>query len=49
MQYIFIRKYSVFIGLPALKVTGHDVMTRNFIGKEFYRLETKETDLQFLV
>ena len=25
MQYIFIRKYTIFIGLSALKVTGYDI------------------------
>jgi hypothetical protein len=25
MQYIFIRKYSIFTGLSALKVTGYDI------------------------
>jgi hypothetical protein len=36
MQYILIRKYTIFIGLSALKVTGYD------INREFYTLETKE-------
>ena len=25
MQYIFIRKYTIFIGLSALKITGYDI------------------------
>jgi hypothetical protein len=25
MQYIFKRKYSIFAGLPGLKVTGYDI------------------------
>jgi hypothetical protein len=25
MQYIFIRKYTIFVGLSALKVTGYDI------------------------
>jgi hypothetical protein len=36
MQYIFIRKYTIFIGISALEVTGYDIKS------EFYTLETKE-------
>jgi hypothetical protein len=36
MQYIFIRKYTVFIGLSSLKVTRYDIKS------DFYTLETKE-------
>ena len=37
MQYIFIRKYTIFIGLSAFKVTGYDIKSGIF-----YTLETKE-------